>query len=232
MNCIILEDEAMALSVMENYVRKVPFLQLLGSFRSPLKALEYVCVQKPELLFLDINMPDLSGLDFLDNLNYQPYVIFTTAYSEYALKSFEYNTLDYLLKPVRFNRFLKAVTKANSFVASSNTIIAPKKDQSKDTIFLKNSKGTHRVPLSDLYYIESFKNYVHYHILDHTIEIKQSLSEVEKTLPQDQFLRIHRSYVVNVNFIQSLKYDGIILANEKKLPVGRSYRENLKRIMS
>lgn len=232
MNCIILEDEALALSVMEDYVGKVPFLRLSKSFRSPLSALEYVNLNRPELLFVDINMPDLSGLDFLDNLRYEPYVIFTTAYSEYALKSFDYNTLDYLLKPIRFNRFLKAVTKAHAFTASPEPLKNHNDNQPPPhTIYLKNSGGIHRISLDTLLYVESIKNYVVYTTKDRTIEFKQSLSEVEKTLPRGLFLRVHRSYVVNVQFIQSLRYDGLLLTNDQKLPVGRSYRDGMKKFM-
>ncbi|RZS93810.1 LytR/AlgR family response regulator transcription factor [Aquimarina brevivitae] len=233
MNCIILEDEAMALSVLEDYVNKVPFLELSGSFRSPLQAIDFVSKEKPELLFLDINMPDLSGLDFLDTLNYQPYVIFTTAYSEYTLKSFEYNTLDYLLKPIRFSRFLKAVTKVKMFLEDRRPELAPNQlATTEQSITLKNTNGTHRVFLNSIVYVESFKNYVTYHTEQEKIEIKQSLSEVEKILPQEQFMRVHRSFVVNTSFIKSLKYDGIQLRNDIKLPVGRSYRESINTFFS
>lgn len=233
MNCIILEDEVMALSIIEDYINKVPFLTLIESFRSPLKALNCVTTQKPDLLFLDINMPDLSGIEFLDNLNYQPYVIFTTAYSEYALKSYDYNTLDYLLKPIRFNRFLKAVNKANSYYNISQKRLSNSKEEGgKEVIFIKNSEGIHRIKLKEILFIESFKNYVSYNSNNGKIEVKKSLSEVEVTLPKHLFIRIHRSYIVNINFIKSLKYDGVTLTNEHKLPIGRSYREVLKNFMS
>lgn len=233
MNCIILEDEVMALSIIEDYVKKVPFLNLIGSFRSPLKALDIVTIQKPDLLFLDINMPDLSGIEFLESLGYQPYVIFTTAYSEYAIKSYEYNTLDYLLKPIRFNRFLKAVTKANSyFNVIKNQQSNPTKNELEKLIFIKNTEGIHRVNLESLLFIESLKNYVIYNTDSEKIEAKKSLTEVENDLPEKNFIRIHRSYIVNISSIKFLKYDGITLTNGNKLPVGRSYREILKKIMS
>ncbi|MFY7671062.1 LytR/AlgR family response regulator transcription factor [Tenacibaculum sp. MEBiC06402] len=234
MNCIIIEDEILANTIIEDYVNKVPFLNLKGSFRSPLKALDFVIKETPELIFLDINMPDINGLEFLENLPYKPYIIFTTAYSEYALKGYEYNTLDYLLKPIRFNRFLKAVTKAKDILKSHSKKHVYDQDMSreKESFFVKNNQGTHQVKLDELVYVESMKNYIIYNLLTTKIEVKKSLSEIEKELSSRNFVRVHRSYIVNVNFIKALKYDGVTLYNlEIKLPVGRNYRDKLKEFL-
>lgn len=224
MNCVIIEDEMPAMRVLEEYVEKTPQLNLIGKFRNPIEALPFISDKRPCILLLDINMPDLSGHELLDSLAYNPYVIFTTAYAEYALKSFEYITVDYLLKPIRFDRFLKAINKASLLFPANE-----QKTQARNVTycFLKSGHETIKLPYKNLLYLEASRNYVYYHTAGRKIVIKQSLKEALSTLPTSLFIRIHKSYAINLEHIRSLSYDTVNLATVK-LPIGRNYREDLK----
>lgn len=229
MDCVLLEDEALALKVIKDYVKKTPFLHLLNSFRNPLDALPFVMQHQPTLIIIDINMPDLSGMEFLDQLLYRPYVIFVTAYSDFAIQSFEHKTVDYLLKPVRFERFLKAANKTRELAISVSTednVPAPKRSN-ENFFFLKSGNVTHRIPYSTLKYIESDRNYVYYHKAQQKIVVKQTLLEVEKQLPADSFMRIHKSFIINLNHVKSVNYNGVQLEDEL-IPIGRTYRKALQ----
>ena len=226
MDCIIIEDESLAIEIIENYVGKASFLNLVGSYRNPLQALSVIIEKRPQLLLIDINMPDLSGIDLLDSLPYQPYVIFTTAYPDFALQSFDYKTIDYLLKPIKFSRFLKAVVKAKKFVQESKSLPAPNQ-LPPDSFFLKSGNEIHQVNYYDLLFVESSRNYVFYHTTRQKIALKKTITEVEKELPVANFQRVHKSFIVNLMRIETVKYDGLKI-DGYTVPIGRSYREVLQ----
>ena len=216
-NCLIIDDEELARSLLENYVQKVPYLQSLGSFENPMEALSVIKTNTIDLLFLDIQMPEIKGTDFAALLTQtKTRIIFTTAYSEYALQGFELSALDYLLKPITFKRFLSAVEKY------------PIDAKNDDTIVIKSGYDLHKVMPSHLIYMESDSEYVNYHLENgKKIMANQSLSKLIKTLPA-HFIRVHRSYIVNSNKVTGLKGRDLSLG-EVTIPVSDSYYDSVKK---
>lgn len=219
-NCAIIDDEELARKLLKTYVKKVDFLKWQASFENPLDGLSFLQSNSVDLLFLDIQMPDLKGTDFAELVaKSNTRVIFTTAYSEYALKGFELNVLDYLLKPITFTRFLSAVEKF------------PKREIINDVsikhIVIKSGYDLYKVWPQEILYIESNGEYVHYHLENgKRITANQSLSKLLPTLP-DSFLRVHRSYIVNGQKVSSLKGRKLLL-NDLTIPVSDSYYEAVK----
>ena len=217
-NCIIIDDEELARVLLESYVKKLDFLELKGSFENPLDALPLIKSKAINIIFLDIQMPDLKGTDFAKLIPEETKVIFTTAYSEYALQGFELNALDYLLKPITFERFLKAVNKLKS-----DTIEAPK----SEFITVKSGYDLHKIKLADITYIESDSEYVVFHLDNRKIMSYQTLKSLEKSLPQSLFIRVHRSYIVNKLQVTGLKGRDLLL-NKVTIPVSDSYYDTVK----
>jgi DNA-binding LytR/AlgR family response regulator len=236
-NCAVVDDEFLARKCIKEYIQKVPFLKLIGDYDSPLHVLGDIKDKKVDILFLDIQMPDISGLDFLKTLNPQPYTIFTTAYREYALDGYEHNVFDYLLKPFSFDRFLKAVNKvieklnrqAMNQIPEENQdgIKTPANDES--FLIIKTNRKLCKIMYRDLIYIESQKAYVVFHTKQVKITALYTLKELKEMLPGDQFVRIHNSFIVSVRFIDSLEGNMLGIKGEK-LPVGRMYRDNVSKI--
>ncbi|MEO0726282.1 MAG: LytTR family DNA-binding domain-containing protein [Bacteroidota bacterium] len=222
-HCIIIDDEELARKLLETYVQKVDFLQWQGSFENPLDGLSFLKSNSVELLFLDIQMPELKGTDFAELIiKSNTKVIFTTAYSEYALKGFELSALDYLLKPITFKRFLSAVEKFPRKEFINHASLKP--------IIIKSGYDFHKVLPQTILYIESNGEYVHYHLEDgKKLTAYQSLSKLIKTLP-DSFLRVHRSYIVNGQKVSGLKSRNLLLS-DIKIPVSDSYLEAVKSIL-
>ncbi|WP_339849567.1 LytTR family DNA-binding domain-containing protein [uncultured Dokdonia sp.] len=217
LRCIIVDDEELARTLLTTYVAKVSHVELLASFENPLHALSYIKENEVDLVFMDIQMPELKGTDFAELIiNDNIKVIFTTAYSEYALKGFELNALDYLAKPITFKRFLAAI---NKFPVVSK--------EAKTSLVIKSGYDLHRVLFQDILYIESDSEYVNYHLEDgKKIMANQSLSKLLNELPS-QFIRVHRSYIVNKNKVTSLKGRSLMLSNTE-IPVSDSYFEAVK----
>lgn len=217
LRCIIVDDEELARTLLTTYVAKVAHVELLASFENPLHALSYLKENKVDLVFMDIQMPELKGTDFAELIiNDNIKVIFTTAYSEYALKGFELNALDYLAKPITFKRFLAAI---NKFPVVSK--------EAETSLVIKSGYDLHRVLFQDILYIESDSEYVNYHFQDgKKIMANQSLSKLLNELPS-QFIRVHRSYIVNKNKVTSLKGRSLMLSNTE-IPVSDSYFEAVK----
>jgi len=222
--CIAIDDEPLALDVLEDFVQQVPFLELVRTCQSAVEALEILHQENIQLIFLDIQMPQISGVQFLKSLERRPKVIFTTAYPDYALEGFNLDAVDYLLKPFTFERFLKAVNKAYQQINIMNTgENVAEKPVTKDYMFVKSGYDIIRIQYNDIRYIEGLKDYVKIHTDGKTIVSLMSMKILAEELPQ-QFVRIHRSFIVN--------FERITLVQKKKvhiqsveIPIGEVYRE-------
>ncbi|MGY3091482.1 DNA-binding LytR/AlgR family response regulator [Hymenobacter sp. UYAg731] len=225
-SCFIIDDEQGALDILTTFVSKTPFLSLTGTSTNPLEALVLVQNQPVDLIFLDIHMAQLSGIDFMRLLNGRSKVILTTAYSEFAVESFELNALDYLLKPISFERFLKAAQKAlNLFVEPSAKWQLP--DKEDDYIFVKteNKGKMSKVNFDEIVYVEGLKNYVSIFTHDDRIITLLNIKDLEEKLPAKQFMRVHKSYIVSLAKIKALDGNQILLKDMKAyVPLGETYR--------
>jgi len=228
MNCVIIDDEPAAIDVLKFHLSSIPFVALKETFRDPLDALEYLQHHTIDLIFLDINMPKLSGISFPKFLQSPPLIIFTTAYSEYALESYELKAVDYLLKPIEFNRLLQAVMKAKQFLEKNITIttssseISP--DISEQTIFIKSGSEFHQLFIQNIKYIESDGNYVTFYTDKRPILARYKISEVLELLPKQLFVRIHRSYIVALKRIETVKKHCVVI-DAKEIPISSNYKE-------
>ncbi len=230
LRCIVVEDEQPARILMEDFIKKVGFLELMGTFKSPLKAITFLQTQTVDLLFLDIQMPDLTGIELLKTLEQKPQVIFTTAYSEFALDGFELSATDYLLKPFSFNRFLQAANKAVSLYRLQQGSDIPSKESAL-TIYADHK--IYKVKPSDLTYIEGLKEYVSYYTLDdQRIIALRALKDLEEELAPYGFIRVHRSYIVSIDKIETMEGNQLKIGDQY-IPVGRSYKEAvMKKVFS
>lgn len=235
--CAVVDDEFLARNYLKDYVAKVPFLELVGDYNSPLKIMELLQDNKIDLLFLDIQMPDITGLEFLRSLDKKPYVIFTTAYSEYALEGYELDISDYLLKPFSFNRFLKAVNKVQQSMQNKSTNTLDKKESKPteqtdfhdDYLVIRADRKYYKINYDELIYIEGQKAYVTFHTSEKRITALASLRDLEEKLPPNLFIRIHKSYIVSVKHIVSLEGNLLEIA-DIKIPVGKSFRAQVSDI--
>lgn len=227
--CIAIDDEPLALEVIENHISKVEQLELVGTFTNPLKAFSFLKENEVELIFLDIQMPELSGLDLLKLIPKRPHVILTTAYSEYALEGYELDVSDYLLKPILFERFFKAINKVEKYMAlefkEAQSGEAINQIQSNNNfIFVKTEYKTVKVNLDEILYIEGWKDYVKIHLKEEVILSLLSIRVLEQQLSESMFLRVHRSFIVAHNAIESIERNRIYI-NGNWIPVGGSYKE-------
>lgn len=222
-SCIIVEDEPLAAEVLSDYVNQVPFLELKAICNDAIYAMEALQSQKIDLVFLDIHLPKLKGLDFLDSLKNPPHIIITSAYNEYALQAFELNVLDYLLKPIRFNRFLKAVNKLNQQPAPITTSVV-NNTQERKSIFFNVGKKKVKIFLDEILYVESLREYARITTKEKNIITKLQLGELEELFSDKNFLRIHRSFVVAKDKVSAFTTTDVEI-NNKQIPIGRSYKE-------
>lgn len=233
-NCIAIDDEPLALDVIENHISKIPFLNLKARFQNPLEAIEYLYNNKVDLVFLDIQMPELTGFEVLKTLSNKPMVIFTTAYPNYALESYEMDAVDYLVKPIPFDRFLKSVMKVKQRLTPVTTTVTNQETSPKqieqEFIFVKTEYKTVRINYKDIHFVESMKDYVIFHLENETISSLLSIKNVEETLPKETFLRIHRSFIISLNKIESIERNTVIILNNR-LSVGTNYREKFKELV-
>jgi two-component system LytT family response regulator len=217
---VAIDDEPLALGVVRSHAAKVPFVDLKAEFTDAFKAMEYLQHNPVDLLFLDIKMPDISGIDLLACLNKKPLVIFTTAYTEHAVASFELDAVDYLLKPFSLARFTKACNKAYELYNFRNA---------KDYLFLKTGYEQVKVMFDDICYLEATGNYVKFELKDKRILSRMTISEVENLLPSERFIRIHRSFIAAVNKVEKIERHQLVV-NGALLPVGSSYYQNLSAV--
>lgn len=219
-SCHIIEDEPLASNLLVMYVNKLSVLDLVGVSANPLQALESLKTNPCDLIFLDIQMPEMTGITFLKVLQKRPLVIFTTAYSEFALESYELDVVDYLKKPITFERFLKAVDKAEQRL---HPTVAPKeKLDGIDFIFVKEGTRFVKVMLSEILFIEGLKNYVTIHTGTQKIISLQRLKSMEDQLPADKFIRVHNSYIISKSQISSVKENELVIGTIK-IPIGETY---------
>tara|TARA_R110002126_G_scaffold53875_9_gene145903 strand:- start:3634 stop:4302 length:669 start_codon:yes stop_codon:yes gene_type:complete len=216
LKCIVIDDEELARKLIESYIKKLDFLELMGSFENPLDALAVLKKETIAIVFLDIQMPQIKGTDFAKMIPVSTKVIFTTAYSDYAIEGFELSALDYLLKPISFERFLKAVQK----VKTENKVI-------NDFITVKSGYDLFKLNYNDITHVESDSEYVVFHTNGKKIMSLQALKSLEKTLDPSQFIRVHRSFIVNKSKVTGLKGRDLILSN-LIIPVSDSYYEKVK----
>ena len=231
-----MDDEELARTLLENYINRLPYLNLVGKCSNPIEALELLQNQSVDLIFLDIQMPEMIGTDFLKSLSHKPMVVFTTAYAEYALEGFELDVVDYLLKPFPFERFLKAVNKASDLSklknqgGSASIISSEDSSKEKNYILVKSEHKVHRISYNDIQYIQSMREYVAYYTTKGRILSLGSLKKLEVDLPQSQFLRIHKSYIISKAKASTLE-GNIVHIGKEKIPIGASYREQVLKML-
>jgi len=227
--CLAIDDEPLAVKKIAGYIQKVPFLELVAECRSASEAMRIMDQADIQLLFIDINMPDISGMEFVKSLTNKPYVVFTTAYSEYAVEGFQVDAIDYLLKPITFSNFLKAANKVkNLFDLSANN----QKEGVKTTanhLFVKSEYKLIRIELDDIKFIESQHEYIKIHLVNSTPVLTQlSLKSIEEQLPSDRFMRVHRSYIVNLAKISVIERNRIVFDGKIYIPVSDQFKSKFQ----
>lgn len=235
--CLVVDDEELARTLLAAYIHRLPHLELVGQCRDSLQALQTLQAQPIDLLFLDIQMPELTGIELLRSLVHKPLVIFTTAYPDYALEGYQLDVVDYLLKPFGFDRFLQAVNRASDLLrlqwAANQATLAPDaepptEDPKKDFLLVRSEHKIHRIRFEDIRFVQSMREYVAFYTPAGRILSLNSLKSLEEELPSDRFLRIHKSYIVAIDKVETLEGNMLIIDSEK-LPIGASYRDEVMR---
>ena len=221
-NCLLIDDEPLALQLLEDYVNKTPYLSLIGKFEEPMQALSLLESKQADLLFLDIKMPDISGIEFFRSLTNKPEVIFTTAYSEYAMDGFELRAMDYLLKPISFEKFLASCNRVRDFFEFKQT----RNNREKDYFFINAAHKLHKIFYDDILYLEGLKDYTKIHLSSASapLVILHSLKYFEDLLEQSEFIRIHRSYIISIRKVLTVSRKSVMIQS-CELPVSDNYRE-------
>ncbi|GAA4276167.1 LytR/AlgR family response regulator transcription factor [Aquimarina mytili] len=225
--CIIIDDEPYAIKIIESHLASFKNIELLGSFSNPIEALETIEQGQVDAMFLDINMPEMSGLDFIKNSKHNYQIIITTAYREYAVESFELDVLDYLVKPIPFNRFLKTVNKLSQAINQSQSKNGEYTGSKEPFIFLKVDKKLVKILLKDILYIESLKDYIKVITTHGNYLVHKSLTGITEELPNSNFIRVHRSYTIAIDKIKSVE-GNLVEIDSKKIPIGRNYVKHVK----
>jgi two-component system LytT family response regulator len=226
--CLSIDDEPLALQQIGAYIEKTPFLEAVALCQSAFEALKYLSDNEVDLMFVDINMPDLNGMDFVKSLTQKPKIIFTTAYSEYAMEGFQVDAVDYILKPISYAVFLKAANKAKTWFElnrkQTETI-----QTTTDCIFVKSEYKLIRIHLSEIKYIESSNEYIQIHLInDEPITTLIRLKTIEEQLPKDKFMRVHRSFIVNLDKVKVIERNRIVFDHNIFIPVGDQYRDSFQ----
>ncbi len=224
MNCIAVDDEPLALDILEAYINKHPDLNLVARCNNAAEASEVLKKRSVDLMFLDINMPEINGLTFVKSLENKPLFMFTTAYPDHAVEGFELDAIDYLLKPIAYDRFEKGVEKAKEYFNIKKNADVAESDLENEHIFVKANQKLIKLAYSDIYYIEAFADYVKIFLEDKKIVTLQTMKNMEKRLPAELFSRVHRSYIVNREHVDSFSTSGCEV-NGVKMPIGKNYKE-------
>ena len=223
MNCIIVEDEIPAQKILKSFIAKIPSVKLIATFKAAIEANAFLNNNTVDIVFLDINLPDMSGLDFIRTIKNPPAIIMTTAYPEYAVNSLELDTIvDYLVKPFSFDRFLKAINKTKNRLEPSKNPI----EENDETIFLNVDKTHHKIVLNSILYIESDRNYITVATEDQRLSYIDSLKNWTLKLPESQFIQVHKSFIVNSKFVDKISGNTLFIKTNK-IPIGRTYKQEL-----
>ncbi len=228
--CVIIDDEPLAINVVENHLKEFQNFEIIETFNNPIEALSLLEEGNVDVLFLDINMPKMNGLDFAKTLNSKMNVVITSAYREYAVESFDLNVLDYLVKPIPFNRFLKTINKITQKVYLREGIQKEEGSSNESFIFLKVDKKLIKIKFEDILYIESLKDYIKVFTTSGNYLVHKSLTSMTEELPDSNFIRIHRSYTIAIGKVKSLEGNLVEIATTK-IPIGRKYVNHAKRII-
>jgi DNA-binding LytR/AlgR family response regulator len=226
--CIAVDDEELALDLLEDNILKVPFLELRGRFRDAFEAMEFLKNEQVDLMFLDIQMPDLTGIQMIRSLKELPHVILTTAFEKYAVEGFDLHVVDYLVKPFSFERFLKAVNRVRDLVELSGKAMQSEnrdnQDSAQEILFVKADYKYVRITMSEIEYIESLKDYVKIYCGERPVITQMSMKAVEERLPAAQFIRVHRSFIINRAHIKYIQRNVVKVGN-REIPIGDLYRD-------
>ncbi|PXY03108.1 DNA-binding response regulator [Marinifilum breve] len=226
MNCVVIDDDKLSRKVVESYIERTDFLTFGASYPSAIDAINNIKKNEPvDLIFLDIEMPEMSGMEFLNSLNTTPQIIIISSKEQYALEAFEYDVTDYLLKPISYSRFFKAVNKANKRYKNSEGFI-----QDKNEIFIKSNSSLVRLNYDDILWIEALENYVVVNTYQEKYTIHFTMKAIEEKMPAARFSRIHRSYIVNLSKIEMIEDNSVVIDTDggpKSIPIGKSYRDKL-----
>lgn len=214
--CIVVDDEPLAVSLLGSYIEKIPFFELIFSTENPIEALEYIRKNEADLIFLDIQMPELSGINFMKIVGDKLKYILTTAYSEYALEGYEHNVIDYLLKPISFDRFQKSALKAQERFPTNET-------SANSYFFVKSSGQQHKINFDEILYIESIKDYVNIKTDNQEYIVLDTLKSLENQLPEN-FARVHKSFILNLDKIEKIDVRNVFLNSGKEIPIGETYK--------
>ncbi|MFD0796347.1 LytR/AlgR family response regulator transcription factor [Maribacter chungangensis] len=232
MNCIAIDDEPLALGLLEDNIGKVPFLNLTASCNNAFEAMEVLQKESIDLLFIDIQMPGLTGLQFIASLERKPLVIFITAYKQYAVESYDLDVVDYLIKPVALERFIKACNRAKQLFELKSTKGALSAGPAKDHFFVNSDYSQVKIKFNDIIWMKGYGDYIKFHLksAEHPLVVRTSFKELERELPPNKFLRIHKSYAVAVNEITAIRKNSIFLG-DKELSVGETFRSDVEKLV-
>lgn len=231
MRAIAIDDEPLALKLVVDYISKTPYLELAGAFDNPLDAVEFLARDDAELIFVDIQMPDLTGIEFIRSLESEHKIIFTTAYEKYAVEGFKLNAVDYLLKPFSYEEFLKAAGKARKLVEMESSS-APTIEANNQFLFLKSEYKIRRINFNDILYIEGLKDYIKVFTAgeDKPLLSLNSIKSLEQKLPEDKFMRVHRSYIVNLDKIETIERSRIVFG-KVYIPVSDQFKDKFQEFL-
>jgi two-component system LytT family response regulator len=223
--CIAIDDEPLAVKKISGYIRQTPFLELVAECRSAFEAMSILGNTSIQLLFIDINMPELNGIDFVKSMTEKPYVVFTTAYSEYAIEGFQLDVVDYLLKPISYSSFLKAANKVKTLIELKTAVQPESVVGNEDYLFVKSDYKLMRIELSEIKYIESMHEYIKIHLVNgKPIMTMLSMKAIAEHLPPDRFMRVHRSFIVNLSKISVVERSRIVFDGNVYIPVSDQYK--------
>ncbi|HON53021.1 MAG TPA: LytTR family DNA-binding domain-containing protein [Bacteroidales bacterium] len=228
MKCVLVDDEPLARDVLQTYIEQVPYLQLIGICKNVFEASQYLSKESIDLLFLDIQMPEINGVAFAHSLQNAPMIIFTTAYSQYAIEGFDLQAVDYLLKPISPERFLKAVTKAYEIYMFKNQI--HNQEINQDFMFVKSEYQTVKINFNDITYIEGLKDYVKIYCGKKMIVTLMNMKHIYEKLPKNLFIRVHKSYIIHIHAIEKIDRQRILIQS-KYIPIGDVYKDEFEKKM-